>query len=509
MRSLGIDIGHYSIKVVEILGTGRSYQVSRSKEYKILNPEIKDQDIDIIQTLAQIAKEFETENAKVVVPLRQQSMSTRKLSFPFKERAKIHKSLAFELEDEIPLPIEKAIYDSRTLRFHGRSAEFIAMACLSEEVEETLDLFERGKIDPDILTPEFTALANFYEKWDRPPVDMAGPGQNPLSHGGGGKMLVHMGHARTFVGVIDRGALIWGRSVQWGAEQVIDHISKAFQVPFTAAQEMIPTKAFVLLTSSEANQDQVKMSETVTQSLIPLVRSLRLTMMLALTDHGVQVEDIELMGPPSQIKNMGTYLTQQLECSANPVNPVLNLDSQIIKRHEHLGDSFQIALGLAIEGLRRPSNPPVNFRQMAFVKKNQSFQKFWEKWGYTAKIVAAGYLCFLIYGMIIESMGHRLEESSHELLLEQAGRIAQLKGANATHGKIREYIKRNQKKGKLVKMYGQLEEINSPIKFIHEVSQILPRNKKDKSYEIRKFVVKDSKVSLQGVANSSQTIKKN
>ena len=100
MRSLGIDIGRHSIKVVEILANNRNYEITNAKEFKILNMETSDQEIDIIQTLNTIAKEFDTETAKVTCSIRQQYVSTRKLFFPFKERAKIHKSLAFELEDK-------------------------------------------------------------------------------------------------------------------------------------------------------------------------------------------------------------------------------------------------------------------------------------------------------------------------------------------------------------------------------------------------------------------------
>ena len=150
MRSLGIDIGRHSINVVEVLANNRKYEITNAKEYKILNLESSDQEIDIIQTLNTIAKEFDTESAKVTCSIRQQFVSTRKLFFPFKERVKIHKSLAFELEDDMPLSVDKAVYDSKIIKFHDKSAEVIAMACVAEEVEKTVEIFERAKIDPDI-----------------------------------------------------------------------------------------------------------------------------------------------------------------------------------------------------------------------------------------------------------------------------------------------------------------------------------------------------------------------
>lgn len=91
MRSVGIDIGRYSIKVVEVTANNRSYQITRAKVYPILNPQTNDQEIDILQTLKTISGEFETESAKVTTSIRQQYVTLRKLFFPFREKAKIQK----------------------------------------------------------------------------------------------------------------------------------------------------------------------------------------------------------------------------------------------------------------------------------------------------------------------------------------------------------------------------------------------------------------------------------
>lgn len=507
MRSLGIDIGRYSIKVVEILANNRNYEITNAKEFKILNMETSNQEIDILQTLHQISKEFDTETAKVIGSIRQQYVSTRKLFFPFKERSKIHKSLAFELEDDMPLSVDKAIYDSKIIKFHDKTAEVVAMAVVAEEVEKTLDIFERGKIDPDIITPEFCAIANLYEKWYKSPEDTPEESEATLAKQPD-KLVVHLGHSKSFVGVVSDGDLVWGRSIMWGVERIASAISQAFQVPFTTALDMMPSKAFVLLSSSGANKDQIKMSDALIDAMAPLIQDLRLSMMLANTEYGASIASIELIGGPAHIKNLSGYFSQALEKPTHVANPILNLSSQHMKNHERLAEVFVVALGLAVEGLRRPFNPPVNFRQGELIKKNQSFEKFWEKWSYTAKIVAATYVCFLIYGVAIDSIAGQLETASYDVLTNQANKIAKISGKGSAQSKIRSFINKNKKKAKLVGIYDQLSEINSPMKFVNEVAQTLPSNKEDKSYEIRRFVVTNSTVNIQGVATDAKTIQK-
>jgi hypothetical protein len=52
-----------------------------------------------------------------------------------------------------------------------------------------------------------------------------------------------------------------------------------------------------------------------------------------------------------------------------------------------------------------------------------------------------------------------------------------------------------------------LSELNSPLKFVNDVSQTLPSNKETKSYEVRRFVVNNTKVNVQGVATDGKVVK--
>lgn len=502
MRSVGIDIGRYSIKVVEVTANNRSYQITRAKVYPILNPQTNDQEIDILQTLKTISEEFDTESAKVTTSIRQHYVTLRKLFFPFREKAKIQKSIAFELEDDIPLSIDKAIYDSKVIRYHDKAAEVIAMACVTDEVERTVDIFNRGHVDPDIIAPEFSAVANLYEKWYKAPQEQDDEEGLP------DKLVVFMGHSKTFAGVVRGRHLIWGRSTLWGAEQVASSVARAFQVPFMESLKMLPSKAFLLLTADGAEKDQMKMSNAVSESLQPLLQSLRFTIMLANTEFGANIQQIELVGGPSQIKNMGPFFTQALERPTNAINPLDAFNAEQVEKLLPMKDSCHVAFGLAIEGMKRPINPAINFRQLHLIKKNLSFEKFWEKWGYTAKLITVAYFCYLAYGITKEFIAIDLEEMSNDTLIEQAAKVAGLKGGQATQGKISAYINENNKRAKLVKVYDEISEINTPTKWVHDVSQILPSNKDEKNYDVRQFFVKNNEVTIQGVADGDETINK-
>ena len=129
----------------------------------------------------------------------------------------------------------------------------------------------------------------------------------------------------------------------------------------------------------------------------------------------------------------------------------------------------------------------------------------WNKWGYTGKLLTAAYFCYLIYGVSMNQLSSHLEETSNDTLVSQASQVAGLTKANANPSKIKKFIETNNKKIKAIEIHKQLEKIQSPVEIIHNISQSLPSNKKNK-YEIRRLSIKDNKVAIQGTAKSQKTI---
>ena len=201
----------------------------------------------------------------------------------------------------------------------------MAMACPVDEIEKTIGIFNRSGIDPDILAPEYSAIANLYErKWYLSPADQA---KQALEGGGDEKMVIHIGHTRTFVGLLKGEKLLWGRSTLWGAEKIAGEIARSFQVPLSESIKMMPDKAFLLMTTEAANEDQIRMSNTVSKAIEPLIYSLRLTLMLAKSRYEMDIKTIELAGGAAMIKNLGPFVTQKLELPTNYANPLDRLDS--------------------------------------------------------------------------------------------------------------------------------------------------------------------------------------
>ena len=101
-KSLGIDIGTYSIKIVEAQTTSKGVQVNHFFEH-VLNPiPGSDHELETLEFLREFTSKYD-ETTKFIVGLRQDRVAIRNKFFPFNERLKISKSLPFELVPHLPV----------------------------------------------------------------------------------------------------------------------------------------------------------------------------------------------------------------------------------------------------------------------------------------------------------------------------------------------------------------------------------------------------------------------
>lgn len=500
MKSIGIDIGSLSIKVVQLdTQANRGYRFGGAKIYP-LKPDLADQEIQCLQVLKRITTDFNLEDARVTVALPQKMISLRKVFFPFKERQKILKSLAFEIEDDIPYSLEKAICEGKTLALHDNATEVMALTTPTINVSNHLEFLGKAGLDPDILSCAYGALANAYdEHWYRTPD---GDSESDSST----RLGVYIGHRSTFAGLLQGQRMIWGREISWGGEIVAKALAKTLGIPYAETLKLMAEKSELIVgpSATGTTPDQVKISDSIKEATGDLVRALRFTHISAQTDFEVSVSSVEVFGGVAEIKNLGPFLTQSLELPVNVSNPLDAWSSGPVDALRPHKQSCVLALGLAIEGLKKPLNPPINFRKGDFVKKNLSFEKFWEKWKYTLQILAVAWACYLMAGIARNQIATNLDDASYDLLRNKTKKIAKI--SKFSNAKAKKYIKRQTKNVSLVKAYKGVDAIRSPMTLLAELSQRLPPNDGDKKYDIRHMFVENDTMKVHGLTSHAGII---
>lgn len=501
MISIGVDIGTYSIKIAEVESTSKSYVVRRVQEFPLSLDLTKDKKIEIIDTLRTLFQQIDPDKTQFVFSIPQKSISLRLLNFPFRERFKIQKAVVSQLEDDLPFSQEDAVFDTKIVRFTGKGADVLSMAVPKERVAEVLNLAHDCGTEPALVSAESLALANLFEKWNEPPPDIP-PLLQDLPSQRNADVILNIGHLSSELLVYSDGVMIGARSIDWGAKNMGDAIGTKYGLNSIQGMRELQLKGFLLLDKSTGSKEQHTFSQTIEGALAGLVSEMRLKMYELQSEFNLQWTRGLMLGGGSQLKNLGAYLTQAFEIPFNRYKQFDHQPSVEVEANPHLEAVSAVAVGLAIEGLKRPRNPATNFLKGEFAHQSHFFESIWERWGYTAQLAGTAFVLLLIYGMTRESLSLRLVEESDRALATQAEAVAGLKGKKAGQGNIRKFLSNVEKEAKNRKAAQKVVHLNSALDILNRISSAVPA-KAQLPMEIKRVNIDNDMAEIQGYSNSA------
>src|SRR5690606_33602274 len=138
-----------------------------------------------------------------------------------------------------------------------------------------------------------------------------------------------------------------------------------------------------------ATKDQIAFSNTIKSSIDSLAHELKLTLLEIEGELKLNVQHGYLTGATSQLRGLGSYLTQKLEVAFNSYLYLQHIPSRGVDFSPEVEARAAVSIGLAIEGLKKPRNPALNLFRGEFEKKSQDLQMAWQKWKHAVQVGAA------------------------------------------------------------------------------------------------------------------------
>ena len=503
MTTIGIDIGSYSVKVAEVEPSGKAYILRRFQNFPLSIDPNKDHEIEILDILRRLASEYDPASTRFVLGIDQKSISLRHRIFPFKERHKILKSLPFELEDDIPLAQEEALFDAKVINYHPHTSEIIALACPKAVVEKAIQLSDDCQFDLDIISVQGLALANLFENWYDPPPTTPEPQESSIIRPA--ELVLELGHQTVTMLVFLEGRLLEVRTFDWGGKNLAQALSKRYSLHLSESIRELEKKSFLLVNDDNATSDQIDFSQTLKDEIDELIQQLNLTLLELRSQHHLNFTKGLLTGGLSRLQNLSPYLTQKTEIPFKKFNVLIGNPFNEAATSEADGNISGSALGLAIEGLRKPKNPPLNLRKNEYAKKSRAFTQIVEKWSYTASVLAAAFFFFLIYGVVRENFAMQMAEQARESLSKHAVEIAGLKKSRANLRRTKDYIKKQKLIQKNYQLTEQLQSISSALDVLNQVTNQTPSGKVLK-LNVKNFVVSNQTVRIEGEVAQKNSI---
>jgi general secretion pathway protein L len=474
MISVGIDIGRASVKVAEMEAVSRTYVLKRFLEFPLSLDPNKDRKIEVIDILMNLIPQYNPDTTRFVFCVRQEDVSLRFKKFPFRERHKILRTVPFEVEDEIPFSNLDAIFEAKIVRLEGKTADVLAMACPKDRVRDVVQLAHDGGAHPTLVSLESVSLSNLLEHWNLPPPETIPSASAEFQKEHDGEILLDIGHCSTKVLFYENGALIAVRQIDWGGRNILNMIAQKYGINVVQAFRELETKSQIVLDKTKATKEQAAFSKVIEASLNDLIRELRLKIIEVQADHHLHLVKAHMTGGTTRLKGLGGFLTQNLELTFNRLKHLSMLPSVVFEQTAKIESVSGVAIGLAIEGLKRPRNPAVDFLKGEFAKQSRTFEKIWDKWGFAIQIGAAAFVTFFTYAVLRDSMSSSLEEAAQDALKVQAAAVANLKGSAASPSKIKKFLAEHEREQKARKQAERVLKLNSALDIVNMISQNLP-----------------------------------
>lgn len=205
--TLGIDIGHHTLRGALVKTGMRSAEVERYVEVQLPTPAQGGSAATALQeAMAQLLQRLGTSPDAVVTAIDGSRASLRTLSIPIAAKKRAAEVLPFELDPLLPFPIEESVVDFQEVRQHGTDVSLMAAAVPEAAVQEILDQLAAAQIFPKELAVGAAALDGLTPFLQQPPDEAW--------------LLLHLDSESSDVCVLRDGACELARTLDEGIESI-------------------------------------------------------------------------------------------------------------------------------------------------------------------------------------------------------------------------------------------------------------------------------------------------
>ena len=360
-KVIGLDLGSYSIKAVEIINTFSSYDITGFREYPI---PVGDESTLVdrqSEVLAKLFNQNEMEADRVVTAISGQFITSRILEFEFADPKKIAAAVSAEVEDFIPFDIDEMIVDEQMLgQTKYGNHQVLAVMTRKIYMQSFLEKLEQVELDPKVVDIDSLSFYNLSSAMNIPEGRLAA--------------LVDIGHSKTSICIVKNGVIRMFRTINVAGKFITEFLARDRELDFEAAQKKKHEVSEVALPGQTAANSLVGQ---ITLAMHVITKEIGRTLYAFKSYEKQPLDIVYLSGGSSRIKNITTYLAHELGTEVvqnNLFDSTLNLSDSLAAKMPELPQA--IAIGMrGITNVKRVSQVNLRKGEFAFVQDYENILK--------------------------------------------------------------------------------------------------------------------------------------
>ena len=347
---VGVDIGSFAIKVVEIEQTKKGRFLKNFGMIGLPRNVIREGDIVeqavVAEALRELFRNLKIRNQNVAVALSGYPVMAKRITLPHSEREAIEATIHDQAEQYIPFDINDVNLDFDILESEEepsegenadeeKSLEVMLVAAKKDVIDAYVDLLTAAELNPLVLDVDVFALQNAAE------LSITGEKE--------GYAIVNVGAEELGINTVIGGTSLFSRDSSFGGAQITDLIMSHFDMDYEKAEEI---KLGAVESKPWDQNLQSSVSEVVSDWAQEIKRALDF---VETTYPDKTIGKIYVCGGSCRIKGFQKFLEAHAGLPVVELNPF----STLIPNHDLFDENYLnqvapqacVALGLALRSL--------------------------------------------------------------------------------------------------------------------------------------------------------------
>jgi general secretion pathway protein L len=363
---LGLDLGSHSIKAVEFRQTLRGLEAVQLRMLPRADAEIPL--ADLVHRFVRLHR-FGTEH--VVTALPGDRISSRRLSFPFRERRKLAQAVPFEVEGDLPFNLEDIVVDWEVVGGDRSRAEVVATIAPRTEVSGFLETLREAACEPRTLEAEGLVLGNLGAVFDLRDT----------------RLLVDLGHRKTTLCLLLDGRPAAARIIPVGGWKLTEAVARDRGLSLEDAERAKCEEGIADRALGGLAPEARSVLDRIAREIVRTLGSLET---VTGRPGGGSVSELTIFGGTAQLDRIDEYLAERTGIATARLGlPVEDHGEGLVAGGPPI--LFAPAIALGLRGTTQ-ARTRMNFRQDEFAVR-LDLSRFRRELGSTA--VIAGVTLFL------------------------------------------------------------------------------------------------------------------
>ena len=342
-RVLGLDVGSHAVKAVELRQTLRGVEIG---QLRLLPLDAPGPTLGL--ELREFVQAYGLPTDHVVCALPGDRVSSRRLSFPVRDKRRLAQAVPFEVASEVPFELEEFLIDWETVGGDRARSEVIATLAPRSEVALLLETLAEAGIEPRIVEAEGLVLANLCSMFELP----------------GTRLLADLGHRKSTLCLVLDGQPVATRTLPIAGDALTQVIAKERDLSDGEAERYKLEVGLFADGLDSGGSEGHALLDRLARELVRTLGSLEAVLARA----GRQgIDELTLLGGSARLHRLPEYLAQRTGLPVAALRPPPEpIRTPLLAGGDPLLFAPALALALRGTGLARTR---MNFRQAEYARR--------------------------------------------------------------------------------------------------------------------------------------------